>query len=422
MARINKNIRVDLAPVVALFESHRRIGADGGVSYTGLLLEDLITMIDTCVEVSYEIPEAEKRRIILDAIRSSQNKALEVNWIVSEISKREAEYKNTRFVDYILSTSISLPPTLMLPRVRSDKTTINFPKALPTKISRRELDFQFQTAGHIPLPKGYTPSIVSLSSRSVSEACKVALDELDYLRGIWNYLNNYGVIELASPGKVRPINRIRLGQVHTIHYKSGKLVDPIYGQYWYEPTYVYQDYPGSAVSGSKWQNIKKLETVIRHRVKHSPYASDLVRAFLRYGRALDNPDFETAFLKLWSLLEFLTCSMDNYNLLVRRVKFLFEDVTLVAQILHHLRQRRNNFAHSGIETERTWSLVYQLKPYVERLIRFHLFTRGKFVSREDAASYLDLPNDPKEVRKLIKRHKMALAFRTQKSGSGGLPP
>ena len=422
MARLNKHIKVDLGPIVTLFETHRRIEADGRVSYTGLLLEDLITMIDTCVEVSHEIPEAEKRRIILDAIRSSQNKALEVNRIIREISKREAEYKNTSAVDYILSTSISLPPTLMLPRVRSDKTAINFPKALPSKISRGELDFQFQTAGHTPLPKGYTPTIIRLSSRSIAEACKVALDELDYLRGIWNFLNNYGVFELASPGKVRPINKIRLGQVHTIHYKSGKLVDPVYGQYWYEPTYVYQDYPGSAVSSSKWENIKNLESVIRHRVKHSSYEPDLVRAFLRYGRALDNPDFETAFLKLWGLLEFLTCSMDNYNVLVRRVKFLFEDVALVTQILHHLRQRRSNFAHSGIETERAWSLVYQLKPYVERLIRFHLFSRGKFVSREDAASYLDLPNDPKEIRKLIKRHKMALAFRLPKTGSGAVPP
>ena len=174
MARLNKYINVDLTPIVALFESHRQVGDDGRVSCTGLLPEDLITMLDTCVEVSSEISEAEKRRIILDSIRANPHKPLKVNWIISEISKREAAYKNTAPIDYILATSVSLPPTLSIPLVKSDKATISFPKTLPNHISRRELHFDFQLAGHDPSPKGYTTAIVRLTSRSLSEACKVA--------------------------------------------------------------------------------------------------------------------------------------------------------------------------------------------------------------------------------------------------------
>jgi hypothetical protein len=127
---------------------------------------------------------------------------------------------------------------------------------------------------------------------------------------------------------------------------------------------------------------------------------------------LDNPDFEAVFLKLWSLLEFLTCSRDDYNLLVRGVRFFFEDAALVSQILRHLRERRNDFVHSAVETDRTRTLVFQIKPFVERMMHYHVASGLKFKDREDAASYLDLPKDPEEIRNKIKHHRMALVFRS----------
>jgi hypothetical protein len=247
-----------------------------------------------------------------------------------------------------------------------------------------------------------------LKSRSNAEAVKVALDELDYMRAIWNFVNNRG--DFGLPGKLRPINRIRLGQVHTLHDRAGNVVDPLYGDYWYEPNYVYEE--SSRSIASSWTIIKTDAQKISRRIERCGYSSDLVRAFLRYGRALDNPDFESVFLKLWSLLEFLTSSRDDYNLLVRRVTFLFEDAALVTQILRHLRERRNDFVHSAVETDRTRTLVFQIKPFVERMMRFHITSGLKFKDREDAMGYLDLPKDPEEIRKKIKRHRMALVFRT----------
>jgi hypothetical protein len=338
---------------------------------------------------------------------------IQLRSIKNELRKLEAAYKNTPAVDYILATSISIPNDLVIPRIQSPRATITFPKSLPRKISRKELQFDFQLASHDPHPAGYRPVLIHLKSRSVAEAVEVALDEVDYVRVIWNLYNN-GVRESGSPGKVRPINRIRLGQVHTLHQKSGKLVDPIYRSYWYERTYVYQEYSASAVSSSKWQQIKKHEAKVRRRLARCPYEADLIRSFVRYARALDSPDDETAFLKLWSLLEFLT-NTDNYDRLIDRVKFLYEDVASNATIMQHLRYRRNNFAHSAIEATRPRLLLYQLEPYVERLMRFHLFTRAKFANREDAAGYLDFPKDPDDIRDRIKRYRMALAFRTHKA-------
>jgi hypothetical protein len=190
------------------------------------------------------------------------------------------------------------------------------------------------------------------------------------------------------------------------------LLTPLYGDYWYEPNYVYEESSRSITSS--WKIIKTDAQKISRRIQRCSYSSDIVRAFLRYGRALDNPDFESVFLKLWSLLEFLTCSRDDYNLLVRRVTFLFEDAALVSQILRHLRERRTDFVHSAVETDRTRTLVFQIKPFVERMMLFHIASGLRFKDREDAASYLDLPKDPEEIRKKIKRHRMALSFRSPK--------
>ena len=418
MAHIKKNIEIDLGQIVAEIEKDRRIREDGTVYYEGMLAENFATILETYLEVS-EIPEAEKRRMIWGALGSNPKQRLELKSIVNEVSRREAAYKQRMGVEYILATSISLTPDLTISRVQSDKASITFPKTLPHNISRDELRAQFQLASHDPDPKGYTTVLVRLNSRSVPEAWEVALEELDYFRGIWNYLNNYGVFVFGTP-KLKPINQIRLGEVHTLHERSGKVVDPVFGDYWYEPNYVYG--PAFKISHSDWQRIKKQEKTIRERIKRCSYGSDLVRAFIRYGRALDNPDLETVFLKLWSLLEFLTCSSDNYNLLRKRVPFLFEESVLVSQILQHLRDRRNNFVHSAVETDRTRSLVFQIKPYVERVLQFHIARATTFKNRDDAASYLDLPKNPDDIRKRIQRDQMALAFRSPKAAADRLRP
>lgn len=167
---------------------------------------------------------------------------------------------------------------------------------------------------------------------------------------------------------------------------------------------------------NKWKHIKGQETKIRRKLRSCPYTDELINSFVRYGRALDNLDFETVFLKLWSLLEFLTCSAEKYDLLIRRVSFLYAENNLVRQFLQHLRVRRNSFVHSAMETDQAVSLVFQLKDFVERVLLFHVRNSGRFESREDAARYLDLPYDPKVIRHEIRRYKMALVFQAPKRG------
>jgi hypothetical protein len=84
--------------------------------------------------------------------------------------------------------------------------------SLPKYIKRDQLASMFRMSSHNPSPVGYTSVVIRVRSRSAAEAVKIALEELDYVRGIWNFGNNLGVINRG--GGREPINRIRVGQVH----------------------------------------------------------------------------------------------------------------------------------------------------------------------------------------------------------------
>jgi hypothetical protein len=69
-----KRLDIDLGPIIALYESHRRVEKEG-VSYGGLESEDLITVLETCLEVSSDTPGAEKYEMIQAAVRATSHTA-----------------------------------------------------------------------------------------------------------------------------------------------------------------------------------------------------------------------------------------------------------------------------------------------------------------------------------------------------------
>ena len=134
--------------------------------------------------------------------------------------------------------------------------------------------------------------------------------------------------------------------------------------------------------------------IVRRMNKH-PYREALERVFLRYTRALDSADFESVFLKLWSLMEHLTdAAGQNYDDVVKRALFLFSDRKLTRQLLEHLRDQRNAIVHDeGTDTD-VERLAFQAKRIVEALMRFHLNTGRHYESIAEAATILSQPCSP----------------------------
>lgn len=152
-------------------------------------------------------------------------------------------------------------------------------------------------------------------------------------------------------------------------------------------------------------------------IKSPEYATDLREAFIRYARILDDANWESAFVGLWSLLEFLTgITNANYDEMVRRITYLFDDHNYVRQVLNHLREHRNAAVHSRQNPTAIELHLHRLKRYVHQALHFHLQFEPSFESLTDATRFLSLPIDTKALKRHRDHAELALRFR--QSGSG----
>lgn len=198
-----------------------------------------------------------------------------------------------------------------------------------------------------------------------------------------------------------------MGALHTLHFPDGNPATK--GIFWYEPDYLEK----TTDISREWTEINHLEQKVRKRLLNHHYRTDMEDAIRRYARALDYRDFHISFLELWILLEKLTATTNaQYEKMVKRVAFLYKDVDLHRQIIQHLRLYRNSNIHTGQRSERISKYVYQLKRYVEQLIRFNLINSFQFTSLEETASFLDLSTDSNILKERAKLLNKGIKFRS----------
>ena len=159
----------------------------------------------------------------------------------------------------------------------------------------------------------YMLTRVSVQARSHQEALEMALDALDLLRGVWNLALNREVGMRSSGGIRKPVNRLVLGPIHSLHAPNGNLID--------ESPWIDDDYVGPLVTYNMmpdWDYIQEFEDFVWQELSRIPYRRDLETSIRMYTRALDARDWNTSFVRLWALLETLTATYRHQEV-VRRV-------------------------------------------------------------------------------------------------------
>ena len=229
---------------------------------------------------------------------------------------------------------------------------------------------------------------------------------MDLIRGIWNFSINRRVPTRLQWGGKHPINIIRLGPTHTLHDTKGDLVTELF---WGDINF----HEKSSIWDvkNKWGYISKEFIWIRNVLKKIKYKDDLVQIFIRYTNALDTNDYETSYLKLCSLLEFLTNTINsNYDKTISRSLFIYKDDIISREIIEHLRIFRNRVVHFGETRDELDPLLFQIKRFVEINIWLHLKLAGEFNSLEDFGKFLDLPKSKKSILNEIAYRKKAIKF------------
>ena len=384
----------------------RQIDAKGRVSFLGFDIEEVLSILFSVVDLGVDLPEMEKSALLRQAVfASAVRKDLQKEHLLAEISRRTANYQRRTEKKFHLATSLSLKYSPNFVSKRLDSASFRFRRYLPGKFDRNPFKDRIDMFKRDSREGQYTAVVATIRARSPTEAMSRGLDCLDLLRGIWNlYLNLRSGMRIST-GEKQPVNQIRLGRIHTLHKPDGKLAS---GFFWHEPDFVVPAIVKSLTA--EWKKLQKFERWVRNRLRQTTDADFISDAIRRYTRALDEKKLDNSFLKLWSLLEFLTGTIsESYDRTIRRVVFRYKEPDWERQVLEHLRDHRNRAVHHMESTEQSETLVYQLKRYVEHLLVFHLKCLNTFSSLKECWQYLDMPRDRAEVQK-----RLALARRTLK--------
>lgn len=286
-----------------------------------------------------------------------------------------------------------------VPSIVIGKTTLTFkPKAVKGFDERLKLFRESKVAVGFDLPQYYMNVSAHISARTPYDAAERALNDIDLARASWNLSLNRGKGWRHSGGRPAPVNDIRLSPFHTVHHTTGRLATDTY---WYDPGY---SKPAPLFSDkTKFAKLLTFSRQLRSRLAKIKYRTDIESALIRYVRALDSADLNDAFLRLWSLLEYLTDSTQLANkITTRRTSFIGHDKERTLLVLTHLTNYRNRFVHAGSDSGEIESLVFLLKRYVDALFIFHLGNQLDFPSRAEAALFMDLPNSRQEINRRIK--------------------
>jgi hypothetical protein len=400
--------KLDLTLLAEQLETIKRIRPDGDVQFEGFLIDELRSVLLTAIEFREAIPEAERAGIITRSIFAAARAGqLTAARLKSAIARGESEYLALPLKPLHVYTTLALGWPFVRRTSRLSTAAVSLLHHRPRLVTNA---LRSDDPGAPPLDEQaltrFQPVRIRLRARTAYEAVERATENLDFLRGLWNWRLNRRLIARIGTQRT-PINQILIGPHFTVHHPTGRFA---HSEWWFEPAYTT---PAQLKSlHTEWPAIHSEEVRVRRLIRRIPYGDDLRRAFVRYARALDPSDHEAAMLRLWGLLEYLTGTTDaRYEKLIDRCVFVFPDRRYARLILEHLRAQRNDLVHSAVSSESWESLAFQLKRFVEALFTVHLGIGRHFESLSAACAFFDLPTDPATLRQRMKVLRLCLRFR-----------
>ncbi len=379
-------------------------GKGGIAGYDFAAYDDYLSAIESYIRLNAEIPEPEKFSLISDAVwvAAKANKLDEKN-LLDYVTDKESDYLSKPKEDYEFFSSISVRYFNGLNRSRL-KPPIKFSRKIPETIDFESILEKFSYIGIKNIPESYTFFRIPLKARNPTEAYRLGIDAIDLLRAIWNWYYKPQEFLYTTDQSQKPMNLITLGPFHSVLKPDGALSS----NFWYE-----SEFQESTIDiQEKWEKLSSFERKSRKRFSKHPYKDEIEDSLRRFTQALDHRDKNVSFLQLWQVLEKITGTNNaNYDRLIKRVSFLYEEVELNKGVLNHLRLHRNSSVHDGKRHDRIEKYLYQLKSYVQVALSYHIDNPFNVKTMSEAHLFLDMPTNCDALRQRLAQTKKALKYR-----------
>jgi hypothetical protein len=369
----------------------------------------IVSVLMTIFPFDSQLVDTERRRVLIAAIgKLAESGPISRNSLEASIRREEAVALKEPLRAFLLASNLSIT---LFGRVRPARFSggIALMRHLPRKILDGRADQDAGIAEKDRLVLNYMGVVTRVRARSPAHALELALNRLDFVRGVWNFAHVRPTIWQSTSDPTTPIARVRFSRIHTLHTPDGQLAT---STFWFNPEYRKLSF--TSLPDREWNRMQKMLRSVQQRIPRIQYREELERAFVHYGRALDATDMESAFLKLWSILEFISgAGGERYDTMLGRAAFLFQPDKVTSYVLEHLRYQRNEIAHLGTPQQELRSLVFQLKLFVEQMLAFHLSMGRHFESLDEAGRFMDLHQAAGALRRRVELIEKALKFRRQ---------
>ncbi len=383
----------------------KKIDSDGNLSFTGFEFDTLIPLLVTSIKISKEVPDIEKTSIIKRSVfKVARAKKLTSKLLLREIAHNQQSFLMRPKKKFILVSDISIDKSNILKVTRINQATIiiePFLKGLIKKTRNRIIENAKNNFVCDP-PSQYQSIKIFIEERTKIAAYYKAINSINLIRGIWNFYLLRNKSRFSFGGSFKPVNEIILGPIHTIHNSNGDIEG---NHYWYEKIYQKSKKP---INISQYiSDIYKFEKYVRRKLNKHSYRKYIELAIVQYVGALDHFDEYVTWIRLWGVLEYLTCT-NRGDSIIKRSTFLFKNQKYHIETLEILRSLRNLTIHSNHFSHHMERYIYQLKHYVDALLEFHIDNRYNFKDEKECIAFLDLPPDAKTMQKEITKLKSAL--------------
>ena len=387
-----------------------RVPAGG---FQGLWFDDLEQAFAVHAVIDEQASERDKVGIARQTIfEVAKRGTITAARLKSELARRCQDFRDQPRVPYVLVSSLTMRHFRGLRKKRLGKWGLSFSDGLPRRFDRSFLR-QHPMSKYFRYEEGNVRLQLSGRARSINEAFETATEELDTLRGIWNLYLNQGAWPGGSVPENEPINKIRLGPLHTLHKPSGKPAAEIW---WYDLFPARDPFPPAFER--EWPKLERWESRVRRVLRRQPMGTELRGVLVRYARALDSRDPEVAFLQLWGILETLTgTNYLGYDETVRRAYFIYGDFELLLFTLKMLRERRNRAVHAGVAGPDSRNAAIRLHRNVADVFLRAIAAAKWCDSLEEFGRFLALPrtqpdlhSSRRELQSAIKLRERALRF------------
>jgi hypothetical protein len=403
-----KSQRFNPQVVLDKIEDVRTVSADGGVSFSGMEIDDYLPTIESYLDFPAVTSGLDKSILVWKAVAKA-GLPLNCESFLKSINAQLNSILAVKEQCYTLLTEISIECADIPKAIKIEGVEIKFwGNRFPSRYRKPRAKLLDENKVPIELtPDGYCKVSVSVRTKSPSSAFHIAMRALDIQRALWCLMTNPGMQITFGNSSPKPINSVRLGSRHTLHTSDG---DGAIESIWYEPNFKETSVVGLADAKVVLNNSK----FALRRMSSCSYGRQLLSSLIRYVRALDENDANTAFLRLWGgAVEALTTpGIADYDQLVKRCSFLYSDSLYHRQVLEHLREYRNANVHAGEESNHARIYCFQLQRYYRALFWFHVRNANFFKSLDEANLFLDSSESDGDLMRQIKIIRKALKFKS----------